>query len=217
MPFVVLLIGITLIVTGFKGTAAQLTTRVRNDLTGAGAPGGHGFLTWAAAIGVIGGLGFVPEIQKPSRLLIALIIVVMLLKSDTGVIAQFFSAIGTAEQAGGTPGETLAQQAANVVGQNASGTGGDQIFQANGQGALAVSNASVGGQQIQAALNGGPTTGGGTSASAGGGGISVAAGGAGKAGSAITGALGGAAAGAMVGGPIGAAAGGVLGLIGGLL
>lgn len=219
MPLLIMLIGAALLVTGFKGTTGQLATRLSNDITGAGAPAGHGFLTWLAALVIIGSAGYITEIQRPARLFIALIIVVMLIKSDTGVIAQFFKAFGTAEQAGATPSPSLADQAAQQVGQNASGSGGGQVYQAADAGAVQVSNLSAGSAAagINAALNAGPASGGSSaSGSASGSGITTTGSGGSKASSAITGALGGAAAGAMVGGPIGAGVGGALGLISGL-
>ena len=165
MPLLLIALGIALIVSGFKGTTGQLATLVSNDMTGAGAPGGHGFLTWIAAIGIIGGFGYITPIQRPARLMVALIIVVMVLKSDTGIFANFFKAFGGAEQAGTMPGESLASRAAVVVGQNASGSGGDQVYQQAGQGSLAVSNDATAIQAgiDQALYNGTGTTGSGTS------------------------------------------------------
>lgn len=82
MPLALLIIGIMLAVSALRGTEEQLGTLIVGDITG-------GFLTWVAAIVAIGALGYVPQLQLPSRMLLALVLLVLLLKNGTGFFSQF--------------------------------------------------------------------------------------------------------------------------------
>lgn len=93
MPIVLLLLGGLFITAAIKGTEHQLGTLLQGDFTGP-----KSFLVWIAAIGVIGGLGYIPVLKTPSRYMLALILVVMLF-TDEGFFAKFSQAI----QAGVTP------------------------------------------------------------------------------------------------------------------
>lgn len=85
MPIALLLIGSIIVVAALRGTEKELGTLVLGDLS-------SGFLIWIAAIGGVGALGYIPKIQLPSRMLLALILLAIFL-SNGGFWAQFTQAI----------------------------------------------------------------------------------------------------------------------------
>lgn len=88
MPVFFLVIGLLLIVTVVRGTTANFAKRLGSDVSG-------GYLKWLAAIIVIGALGFVPSLKMPSRYLMALVALVVMLKSGSGFISQLASQISS--------------------------------------------------------------------------------------------------------------------------
>lgn len=102
MPFALLVIGVILIITAIRNTYAQFGSQLVGDFTGSGS-----FLYWFAAIAIIGLIGYAPGFEKPSRYLMALILLVFFLKNGTGFWSQFTSAINnpqpSAEPASFTP------------------------------------------------------------------------------------------------------------------
>lgn len=99
MPFALLFVGIIIFVVAYQGTQNQFYNQLKQDFTGQ-----HNFLIWIVAIGIIGALGYIDELKKPSDLFLALIIVVMLL-SNKGIIANLNSQItgGSASNAVSSP------------------------------------------------------------------------------------------------------------------
>lgn len=87
MPIALLVLGGLLLTSAIKGTEHELGAAVVKDFTGSGS-----FLIWIAAIGIIGGIGYIPYMEKPSRYMLALILVVMCF-SDQGFFSQFTAAI----------------------------------------------------------------------------------------------------------------------------
>lgn len=102
MPLLFLVAGLILIVTVVRGTTGQFYGALRDDISG-------GYLKWLAAILVIGILGYVKPLQEPSRYLLGLVALVILLTRGGGFISAFaqqISSPGTATptaQAGGNP------------------------------------------------------------------------------------------------------------------
>lgn len=86
MPFALVFIGLILIVTGVRGTYAQLGKMVAVDMTGAN--GGSGFLLWGAAIGGVGAIGAVPQFRTFSHAAMALILISIVLSKSN---ATFFT------------------------------------------------------------------------------------------------------------------------------
>jgi hypothetical protein len=80
MPLAVLLLGTVLLISGWRGTYADIGSRFATDITG--------FLPWLAAVVAIGAIGYVPELQGFSNALLALVILVILL-ANQGVFAQW--------------------------------------------------------------------------------------------------------------------------------
>lgn len=82
MPFALLFAGLIIFIVAYHGTQNQFYGQLKQDFTGH-----NNFLIWIVAIGIIGALGYIDELKKPSDLFLALIIIVMLL-SNKGIIAN---------------------------------------------------------------------------------------------------------------------------------
>lgn len=87
MPFVLVLVGILMIVTGAQGTYAAFASQIGKDFTGPG-----NFLYWVLAITIVGAVGYIQSLQNVSRLFIGLIIISMFL-ANKGFFAQFTNAL----------------------------------------------------------------------------------------------------------------------------
>lgn len=109
MPFAFILVGILFVVSGAKGNTNQLIKLVKGDLTGT-----NGYIYWAISIFAIGSLGYIPELKTLSRWFLALVLVVLVLKtgntnrSGGGFFTQFTAALqkitGSQNQANGPYG-----------------------------------------------------------------------------------------------------------------
>lgn len=99
MPLAFLIIGFAVAITAFRDTYGQLGKLVANDFTGS-----NSFLIWIGAFIAIGLIGFIPGLEKPSRLMIALVLVVMFLKNG-GVFQKFKDAVSNPQS---TPAQATA-------------------------------------------------------------------------------------------------------------
>lgn len=72
MPFALLFIGIILVLSAANGTLTALGAQLKKDFTGPG-----NFVAWLAAVGIIGALGYIPQLEKFSRAFIGLLLVVI--------------------------------------------------------------------------------------------------------------------------------------------
>jgi hypothetical protein len=77
MPFVFAFIGIVFIVAGVRGTAGQLLTMLKGDITGQ-----NNFVYWILSIGIIGAIGYIEDLKDLSRMFLVLVIVVLVLADD---------------------------------------------------------------------------------------------------------------------------------------
>lgn len=85
MPFILILFGILLVVVGIRNTQGQLGSLLVSDFTGT-----PNFWYWVAAIFIIGALGYVDELKTPSRAMLALVLITLIL-SNRGFFANFVS------------------------------------------------------------------------------------------------------------------------------
>jgi hypothetical protein len=71
---------------------------------------------WIAALAIVGGLGYVPSFQAPSRALIVLLLMVLLL-SNQGFFPQFAAALSTAQPLAptATGGVVLASATQSII------------------------------------------------------------------------------------------------------
>jgi hypothetical protein len=116
MALVVVAIAVILIVTAIRDTYVQLGQALATDVPP--------FMIWAAAIIAIGALGYIPNFEKPSRLLMGLVIMVIILTNYSQIIAGFQAApTATASAAPTDPAQALAATA-SATGVNWTGGGG---------------------------------------------------------------------------------------------
>lgn len=89
MPFVLLLIGAVLVVTAILGNQSKLATALQQDVPPFG--------IWALSIVAVGGLGWVPGMERISRYLLALVLIVLVLRNYQNIIkgleGSVFSAV----------------------------------------------------------------------------------------------------------------------------
>lgn len=105
MPIVVLIIGAALLVTSLRNTHGDFATALMHDVPG--------FATWFVALALVGGLGYVPGLEKPSRWLLALVLTVLVLTSYQQILAGFRNAASGAGTASTGPADPAEAYAAN--------------------------------------------------------------------------------------------------------
>jgi hypothetical protein len=124
MIIVALLIGLILIAAAIRGTQGALFSALGTDLPA--------YVVWAAALVAVGSLGFVPGLKGPSRALLALVIVVLILNNYQAILAGFAAvssptsgtAAGNAAPAGAaSPPVTQAGAATSTWGAAAASAG----------------------------------------------------------------------------------------------
>lgn len=87
MPLILALIGAALVLVALRNTQSQLATALEQDVPG--------YLKWVAAIAAIGALGYIKPLEVPSRWLLALVLMVIVL-TNYQQIFQSFQSLGTA-------------------------------------------------------------------------------------------------------------------------
>lgn len=118
MPFVLILFGAVLLVAGIRNTYKDLWTLVKGDFTEQG-----GFLTWVAAIAVVGGMGYIPKLKPLSVAFMTLLLLVLVL-SNGGVFAQLQKFIqsgagGNNKSAGGDVLGKVTDTAGDIISKGA--------------------------------------------------------------------------------------------------
>lgn len=116
MPFALTTIGILFIVVGFQDTYKAFFTQVESDFSGS-----DSFIYWFVSIGIVGSLGYIPELKTFSRASMALILIVMFIANKGGVFAQFNQQI--------TAGSTAA---VNPIGDAVQGTSSGSTSSSSG-------------------------------------------------------------------------------------
>lgn len=91
MPFALITVGVLIFFSALNNTAGSLGKQVYADLFSEDG----GFVYWAAGIVVVGLIGYVPSLKKPSDLFMVLIIIAMLLQNK-----GFFQQLQSGLQAG---------------------------------------------------------------------------------------------------------------------
>jgi hypothetical protein len=78
MPLIFIALGVLLVVVAYQNTEIALFQQVSADVPG--------FAKWAAAIVVIGGIGYYEPIKKPARMLFGLVVLVIFFKNYQRII-----------------------------------------------------------------------------------------------------------------------------------
>lgn len=96
MPFILIIVAGLMIMAAWNNSVGNLMTELETDVPG--------FLKWFLALAVVGGLGYVPGMERFSKMLLGLVMLVLVLSNWTQILAGF-----QALQQGGaaaTPGAT---------------------------------------------------------------------------------------------------------------
>jgi hypothetical protein len=95
VPIAFIIIGVVIAVAAWRNTYRDLGTLLAGDFTGT-----NSFLVWLGALGIIGAFGYVKGLEQPSRAMIALIIIAIMI-SNRGFWPNLQSALS-----GATPSAT---------------------------------------------------------------------------------------------------------------
>jgi len=120
MPFVLIIIGLTLIVASARGTLPNLGKLLKDDFTGP-----NNFFLWLIAIGTVGMLGYYKPGEKFSRAFMALILIAMVIRNG-GFYEKLVEALGDITDGGSTgagPAGNLVAPGTAPVLQGGSGQG----------------------------------------------------------------------------------------------
>src|ERR1700748_1990723 len=98
MPYALILIGAIALVAAVRNTHKDLWALVKGDFTSQ-----NGFLTWVAAIAVVGAMGYVPRLKPLSVAFMSLLLLVLVI-SNGGVFAKLQTFIQSGAGGGGSGG-----------------------------------------------------------------------------------------------------------------
>lgn len=110
MPFFILLFGVLLVVVAYNNSAGALASELETDL--------QGYFKWAAAIVAILALGYIPGMKTPSRYLLGLVALVVVLTQWSNIQSGFTAFTSNPGSASGT-GQAQATPTASYVASNA--------------------------------------------------------------------------------------------------
>lgn len=88
MPFVLILIGITLVIVGVRNKQDQFFALLKNDFSGP-----DSFVPWIASLFFIGAIGYIKPLKPLSNAFLVLVIIVLFL-SNGGFFAKFNQQLG---------------------------------------------------------------------------------------------------------------------------
>lgn len=106
MAFILLLLGIIIVITGYEGTFSQFMALLGQDMPG--------FLVWAGAIALIGAIGYIPDFAGVSNALLALVLIVIVI-ADKGAFANFQALLKSPPQPAGVQQLTSAADQAALA------------------------------------------------------------------------------------------------------
>jgi hypothetical protein len=98
MPFIIVIVGVILAIAAINNSYPSLATELEQDIPG--------YFVWGIAIAAILGLGFIPGFRTPSRWLVALVALVIVLKGWPQIQAGFQSFAQSGGTASGSPPAT---------------------------------------------------------------------------------------------------------------
>lgn len=137
-----------MVVVAIRNTQSALGQQITTDFTGPG-----NFFYWIAALFIVGAVGYVDELKGPSRAMLVLILVTLLL-SNRGFFAKFAEQLKQGSAAPPPSGPSPPQQAGQNVGAGAVGGGaagaagkalGGQIGSAAGSAVAGPAGGTAGG------------------------------------------------------------------------
>ena len=127
-----------MIVSGIRNTQSELGQSLAQDMTGAGS-----FWYWIGAIVIIGAIGYIPALKTPSRLMLLLTAVAMVL-ANPGFFTEFLAAIQNPQPAA-APAAPVASTSSSSSGGSAGSIVGDVTGLLSGSGGTGNVLSSIGG------------------------------------------------------------------------
>lgn len=88
MALALLFTGVVFVIAAVRGKQNDLFTLLQGDMTGP-----NNFVFWAAAIVLIGAIGYVPKLKGFSAALLALVLVAIFVRKGAGFFDQFLAAV----------------------------------------------------------------------------------------------------------------------------
>ena len=146
MPVAILLIGILLLVTVYKGNTTEVFAQVETDILGDGSS--PGFMLWVGAILFLAAAGSILGLQKTSKLFIGLVLAVFILKQN-GLWTKVESALTSAQKPAAT---TPVEVGAAVDALDKSGGSGATATASAGSGATGAGSAVASGVAAGASI-----------------------------------------------------------------
>ena len=113
MILVALVIGLVLVVAAIRNSYTTLFSAIGTD-----APG---FAVWAAAVVFVGALGFIPAFRTPSRALLALVLIVIVINNYQAVFSGLAAAASPGAGASTASASSGAGQSNTATASNAAG------------------------------------------------------------------------------------------------
>lgn len=139
MPVALLVIGVLMIVVAFQNTMGQFARELEADIPG--------YFVWLVAIVVLLGLGYVPQLRTPSRWLLGLVALIVLLTNYKQIVAGFTTFAGSGgSSSGSTAADPTAAYASSPAAPlpTAAQVGGDASSGGGAAGASSSSSSSGG-------------------------------------------------------------------------
>jgi hypothetical protein len=147
MPFLLVLVGAVLLISALRNTQGDLAAALEQDVPA--------FTKWGLALGVIAALGFVPGMERISRWLLALVIIVLVLNNYQQFLSGITSLDTAAAPAPSVPTPASAYlanpQAPTITQAQVSGTG---TVPGAGISATQVANAAMSAYEAEAGFGG---------------------------------------------------------------
>lgn len=148
MPFVVVVIGVILAIAAWNNSFSSLASELESDIPA--------YFLWGVAIAAILGLGFIPGFRTPSRWLLALVALVLVLTRFAAIKQGFlqFAQSGGASSGAGSPTPTQSYTQANApaaaTAQASSGTASSGTASTGSASTAAAPAALTAAQQLAA-------------------------------------------------------------------
>lgn len=97
MALALLFIGVLFVVAAVRNQQSALLAQLEGDFSGS-----SNFLFWAAAIVLLGAIGYIPKLKPISVALLVLVLVSIALKKGTGFFAQLTQTLNASVTSGKT-------------------------------------------------------------------------------------------------------------------
>lgn len=122
MPFVLVIVGLLFLVVAIRGTQGALFSLVKSEFQGT-----NSFIPWAAAIFILGAIGYVKTIKPVADGMIGLVILSMLLANKGGFFTQLNAGLQNPVAPAATTNQSVVPSVTQAASQLGGASGGSQI------------------------------------------------------------------------------------------